>query len=135
MRFTSLFKYVYTDGKILYNDVNRFLTYYTNESSNALFYSGSVSKLINKLYPITMPYIPGKPIKVYVEEYLTDEKNGDFDTIEIQRADIPDEKTGEYNRTINIYRYFKETEHDFKEIDIREFVNRKKLHNERLNKK
>ena len=27
-------------------------------------------------------YIPGKPIKVYCEYFLTDKKNGNFDTID-----------------------------------------------------
>lgn len=28
-----------------------------------------------------MPYMPGEPIKVYCEDFLTDKKNGDFDTV------------------------------------------------------
>ena len=35
------------------------------------------------MIPITMPYIPGKPIKVYCEDFLADKKNGDFDTIDV----------------------------------------------------
>ena len=33
------------------------------------------------MFPITMPYIPGEPIKVFCEDFLTDKNNGDFDTV------------------------------------------------------
>ena len=49
------------------------------------------------MFPITMPYMPGKPIKVYCEEFLTDKNNGDFDTMGIFYA-VKDEKRIEINR-------------------------------------
>ena len=30
------------------------------------------------MFPITMPYSPGKAIAVYCEDFLTDKKNGDL---------------------------------------------------------
>ncbi len=38
-------------------------------------------RIIDKMFPITMPYMPGRPIKVCCEDFLTDKKNGDFDTV------------------------------------------------------
>ena len=57
------------------------------------------------MFPITMPYMPGKPIKVYCEDFLTDKKNGDFDTVGVFYA----EKTenGKQER-IEINRFFRE---------------------------
>ena len=38
------------------------------------------------MFPITMPYIPGDPIKVFCEDFLTDKNNGDFDTVGVLYA-------------------------------------------------
>ena len=43
--------------------------------------NGGASRLIDKMFPITMPYFPStKPYRVYSEEFLVDPKNGDYDT-------------------------------------------------------
>ena len=47
------------------------------------YHSGLVTKVIREMMPITMPFIPEKTIEVYVEDFLTDKKNGDFDTVGI----------------------------------------------------
>ena len=57
------------------------------------------------MFHITMPYMPGKPIKVYCEGFLTDKKNGDFDTVGVFYA------LKEENREpirIEINRFFRE---------------------------
>jgi len=61
------------------------------------------------MFPIVMPYMPGKPIKVYCEDFLTDKKNGDFDTVGIFYA-IKTEN-GQQER-IEINRFFREPEGD-----------------------
>ena len=57
------------------------------------------------MYPIKMPYMPGKPIKVYCEDFLFDPKNGDFDTVGVLYA--LKEEYGEPKR-IEINRFFRE---------------------------
>ena len=52
-----------------------------------------------------MPYMPGKPIKVYCEDFLTDKKNGDFDTVGVFYA--LKEEDGEQKK-IEINRFFRE---------------------------
>lgn len=79
-RMSSLFKSVKPDGSVTYNDVNRVICISLNNHL-ATYRSGLVSRIINEMFPITMPYMPGEPIKVYCEDFLVNEKNGDFDTV------------------------------------------------------
>ena len=77
-RMSHLFRKESLDGKVTYHDVDRsyfvdieepFNTYSTNDS------------FLDEMFPITMPYYPqvGKFV-IYAQEFLTDKKNGDFDT-------------------------------------------------------
>ena len=66
------------------------------------------------MFPITMPYMPGKPIKVYCEDFLTDKKNGDFDTVGVFYA--LKEENGEPIR-IEINRFFRESFENEKESE------------------
>ena len=99
--------------------------------STALNYSFELARrIINQMFPIEMPYmpyIPGKPIKVYYEDFLTDKKNGDFDTIGIFYA-WKTNNNGESEK-ININRFFKEPEGNKKcvwtEISKEEYYKRK----------
>ena len=69
------------------------------------------------MFPITMPYMPpSESIKVYAEDFLTDTKNGDFDTIGILTAIKPN------GDKIHINRYFKEGPDDWIEIDEKEYL-------------
>lgn len=79
-RMHGLFKNVYSDGRVEYSDVNRVVGININ-NPNAVFSSSSTRHIVNELYPITFPYMPpNKPYKVYTEDFLYDENNGDFDT-------------------------------------------------------
>ena len=127
-RMSSLFKYVYVDGSAKYRDVNRF--YGVNlDNPNASYHSGLIDRVMEEKFPITMPYFPeSKPFYVYCEEFLTDRKNGDYDTVGILYIIKPDGERVEINR------YFKEGEKDFVEIDVAEYEIRQKMHEERLEK-
>lgn len=92
--------------------LTRALSFYT-------FTTGLVTKIIDELFPITMPYNPGKAIAVYCEDFLTDKKNGDFDTRGIFYAIKPD------GEKIEINRFFKESEDGWNEIDKTEYDERK----------
>lgn len=116
-RMSSLFKYVYADGTIKYTDVDR--CYCVNTDGIGSYHSGLVREIVDELFPITMPYIPDKPFKVNCEEFLTDTKNGDFDTVGVLSIVKPNGKW------VDVYRYFKEENRGFVPISYQEYINRK----------
>lgn len=117
-RMSSLFKYVYADGTIKYCDVDNHYCFNIN-NPNSTYHSGLVQRLMDDMFPITMPYCPGSPIKIACEDFLTDKKNGDFDTVGVLYAINPDGERTEINR------FFKESDNEFVEIDEREYNKRK----------
>lgn len=119
-RMSSLFKYVYADGTVEYKDVNRYYCVDIN-NTEVTYYSGLVQRIIDEMFPITMPYSPGKAIAVYCEDFLTDKKNGDFDTRGIFYAVKPD------GEKIKINRFFKESKDGWDEIDETEYNQRKSI--------
>lgn len=124
-RMCSLFKRVYADGTVKYSDNN--YSYCINiHNSNSTYSSGLVGRIINEMFPITMPYMPGEPIKVYCEDFLTDKKNGDFDTVGVFYA--LKTENGKQER-IEINRFFRAPKGDEKgnwvEISKEEYTQRK----------
>lgn len=82
-RMSSLFKEVYNDGTVMYDDVNRVVK--VDQKGNC-WHNGVCSELVNKIHPITLPYFGGDVYKVYCREYTLTE-NG-------EEVELP----GEYNR-------------------------------------
>lgn len=125
-RMSSLFKDVYTDGTVKYTDVESSYCVSIHDSNNT-YSSGLVRGIIDEMFPIAMPYMPGKPIKVYCEDFLTDEKNGDFDTVGVFYA--LKTEYGEQKK-IEINRFFREPEGNeegsWTEISKEEYEKRKK---------
>ena len=125
-RMSSLFKDVYDDGHIEYEDVNRVIAY-DIASPDIPYHTGLADNFINEMYPVTMPYIPyDKPFKMYFETFLTDKKHGDYDTKAILYLTKPDGEKVEINR------YFREPEsegeptyHGWVEISKEEYEERK----------
>lgn len=117
-RMHSLFKKEYPDGTVEYVDTDRAIGV---DISDGLTYSSSlVNDYINKVYPITMPYEPlEKFYKVYTEDFLYNEKNGDFDTRAILRVEKPDGKQ------FKVGHYYKETSDGWKRISKLEYLYRK----------
>lgn len=114
-RMSSLFKYVYSDGAIKYKDVNRCVGVNVNNPEES-YHSGLIDRVMGELYPISMPYMPeNKPYRIYTEDFLTDTKNGDYDTVGILYVIKPD------GEKIKINRFFKEGEDDFIEIGKEEY--------------
>lgn len=116
-RMSSLFKEVYKDGTVKYCDIDR--SYCVNvDNPNITYYSRLVRRIIDKMFPIKMPYIPGKPIQVYCEKFL--------DTVGILYA--LKTENGEQEK-IEINRFFRESEDgeegDWIEISKEEYDNRK----------
>lgn len=126
-RMSSLFKEVYADGTVKYSDVERCCGVNIN-NPNLRYSSGLVDRIVDKLYPITMPYYPSTRLyQVYTEDFLSDPKNGDFDTVGILYLITPDLERVEINQ------YFKEDPNKgFTEIDEAEYKERKEAAKARM---
>ena len=107
-RMSSLFREETLDGKVSYHDNNR--AYFVNvEDPSDTYHSWNL--FLDEMFPITMPYMPGKDkYVIYAQTFLTDRKNGDFDTRGILYMDTP---KGE-RVALNIFM----TEKDGKMVDI-----------------
>lgn len=108
-RMSSLFRTETLDGKVSYRDVNR--AYCINIENPSETYSSAKGRVVDEFFPITMPYMPEKgQYKVYCQTFLTDRKNGDFDTQAILYFITPDGKRVDVNRY--------QTEKNGKMVDI-----------------
>lgn len=115
-RISSLFKRVDTDGNITYSDNDRVSCFDKNDVS---FGFGLVGSIIDEMFPITLPYYPTeKGYRVFVEDFLTKDGKGDFDTVGIMYAYKPN------GERIEINRFFKEEEHKMVEIEEVEYKER-----------
>lgn len=123
-RMSSLFKDVDPNGNVSYHDHDRISVH--EENSDTYWHSGHANKIIGEMFPIHMPYIPeSKPYVVEVNEFLTDRKNGDYDTVVYKEIIKPN------GEKIPVKRYFADSEHGMKEITYDEFMKRYKMHKER----
>ena len=132
LRMSSLFKEINRDGKIKFHDNDRVVCVDIDDPS-ATYHNGFVRDIIEEMYPITMPYMPSdKPFMVYCETFLTDPKNGDYDTKGIIYVKKPD------GERVDVMRYFKENEASsdpaFVEISESEYIDRKMRHRDRIKK-
>lgn len=119
-RMSSLFKDVYKDGTVKYTDVDRVLCFFNY--NDIPWHNGMVREIIDEIFPITMPYYPSDSYKVYCTEFLTDEANGDYDTIGILYV-----KKGDGNERHDINRYFKDgPDGKMVEITTREYLERRR---------
>lgn len=96
-RMSSLFRMETLDGKVSYRDIKR--AYCIDSENPSDTFSSAIDGVVDELFPITMPYMPenGK-YKVYCQTFLTDAKNGDFDTRAILYFITPDGKRIDVNR-------------------------------------
>lgn len=85
------------------------------------FYNGFITEVIDGLYPIAFPYQPTrKKYIAYVNDFLMDPANGDFDTMHLVSVRTPD---GEL-RPLNFY--YKEVDGHWCMITLDEWAGRKK---------
>lgn len=118
-RMSSLFKKVASDGTVTYSDVNR-VQAISADNPGVAYHNGFCTRLVDKIFPITMPYFPAtKKFKVVREEFLVDSAMGDYDTVVYLKIIAPDGKEIELNR------YFKETKDGMAQIDKAEYDERK----------
>lgn len=96
-RMGRLFQTKYDDGTVRYDDVDRVACCQIGKDYSCGF--GLLQDIVNKMYPITMPYYPPvQPYKIYFKEWLADPKNGDFDTVEALYLITPEGERVEINR-------------------------------------
>lgn len=96
-RMSSLFKTAYDDGRIEYHDVDRIVC--CNIDRNYTSHCGLLSDIVEKMYPITIPYYPpSQPYKIYYNDFLVDPKNGDYDTMVALYLVKPDGERVEINK-------------------------------------
>ncbi len=101
-RMSSLFKKVSVDGEVTYSDINRVQCRNIDDPTSA-YHNGFATRLIDKIFPITMPYFPtAKPFQLFREEFLVNPKSGDYDTVAYLYILMPD------GQKIELNRYFKE---------------------------
>ena len=114
-RMSSLFRKETVDGKVTYCDVNR--AYSVNvETPSDTFSCGRETNIVDEMFPIKMPYLPEKEeYKVYIQTFLADKKNGDFDTQGILYLITPEGKR------IDINRYYTEKNGEMVEISKDEY--------------
>lgn len=118
-RMSSLFKYVCPDGIVEYSDNGRVICANVN-NPDVSFTTKVARDIIDKMFPITMPYAPKtKPYKVIMEDFLTDPANGDYDTQGVLYTIDPD------GNRIEINRYFAEINRKFVEITPEMYFERK----------
>ena len=120
LRVGGLYKTEYQDGRIEVSDIRRVFCKDIN-NPNATFTNSFITDIVDKMYPITLPYMPySEPIIVYTEDFLYDTNlHYDSDTLAVYHLDHP-----EYGKEM-IGRYFKDIDGKFVEIDVEEFIKRK----------
>ena len=118
-RMPSLFRKETIDGKVMYHDNSRIICRELGKDSGS-FYSGICADVVDEMFPITLPYVGNDLYTVYVIEYLFDEKNGDFDTIEVVYIKNPN------GEQVPVGRYFTEKDNKLKEISKEEFAELKR---------
>lgn len=124
-RMKSLFKEVYTDGTVVYSDMNA-ITCIDIDDVCCQYHNPLVFNILKDMFPITMPYMPIGGTMVYCSDFIVDPKNEEFDTLAIFHAISPDKGRIEINR------FFKETEDGtWNEIDASEYNERRILAKER----
>ena len=79
LRFTFLFKEVNkTNGDVIFKDLSRAYHVYTDDPDN-MYRSNFTDRIINEMYPITMPYIPeDNPYKIFLKKSVDKSKPGDL---------------------------------------------------------
>lgn len=117
-RMSSLFKDVDVDENITYSDINRVSC--IDKDSGVSFSSGVGTGIIDKLFPIELPYNP--PVRPFIIEYasgLINPELGDYDIEAFYRVITP---SGENIPLNKFYQYVKEDgKEKRKEITHEEF--------------
>ena len=118
-RMSSLFKDVYDDGTVKFTDINRV---HCVDLVNPIIsrHFRLADNLIDESFPIEMPYYPtNDPYKLYMEDFLVDPENGDYDTLGFFYLITP------YGERIEVNKFYKEQDSEWVEIGVEEYIDRK----------
>lgn len=119
-RMYSLFKDVYEDGTVKYNDNNRYFC--IDIESKDTYTNRYVREIIDELFPITMPYMPPvNKFKVYTQEFIAvgyKADDEDYNTRGILYCITPEGEKVEINR------FFADGENGMEEISQLEYAER-----------
>ena len=123
LRRSSLFKTVYSDGTVEYNDSGT--SYCVDKNGGASYTSTFIQEEALKAlsergindYCVTFPYLPAREkLKIVTEDCMYDKtQKGDYDTIGILYVDVPQ------HGKIVIDKFYKETENGFELISKEEY--------------
>lgn len=105
-RMSRLFKKVDFDGHVSYDDVDR-VTFVDINSPTIPWRNGMVRRIVNEMFPITMPYTGDVEYIVYGEDCLFDRTRGDYDTQGFYY--IIKKTPGGKEEKIKLNRYFRES--------------------------
>ena len=118
-RMSSLFREETLDGKVSYSDVHRVV--YIDEYGG-WWINGTIREVIDKMFPITMPFLPSdKQYKVYGEKFLLDKNNGSYDHQAFMYVITPD------GEKIELDEYYKEVNREMVKISKEEYFKDKSL--------
>lgn len=129
VRQSSLFKHVHPDGTVTYNDVDRAVCVDADDKHDTHHFGLSAS-IVDELFPITFPYMPGnKSYKVVDRIFATNGNPGEFDTVGILRVECQDGSVHLINK------FYKEGKDDWIAINKEEFELRLQSYKDSLNNK
>lgn len=120
-RRSSLFRDKNDDGTYSYRDVDRVICVEDMGDHKSYSHYSLVSRIIDELHPITMPYCPTcKPIEVEVKLFDSVKAQiGSYDTVAVLDYRLPGE-----TEKHGINRFFKEIDHKMVEIGFTEYNER-----------
>lgn len=134
LRRSALFKTVYPDGHIEYEDIHT--SYCIDNNTKATYTNTFIQREAIKAlseqgidhYCVTFPYCPQRiKLKIVTEDCMYDRTQmGDYDTIGILYADVP--RRGK----VDINKFYKETENGFVPISKEEYDARILIANKNL---
>lgn len=118
-RMSSLFKDIYDDGTVKLTDVDR-VSCINIDNPISTWHCRLGDDIVDELFPIEMPYYPtNDPYKLYMEDFLLDPENGDYDTQGFFYLITPDGDRVEVNK------FYKEQDGEWVEIGVEEYNDRK----------
>lgn len=131
-RYSSLFKDVDSNGNIRFHDTQRAL-FYDGDAKYASHY-GRASRFVDQFFPVTMPYYPTEPYKVYGELILSDaelKKYTDWDYEAFYYILTPEGEKIELNKFFKVFDA--NPKRDIKDIDVE--ISKEEFENVKNNKK
>ena len=119
-RMSSLFKDVYDDGTVKFTDVDR-VSCIDIDNPTISWHCRLGNNIVDELFPIEMPYYPtNDPYKLYMEDFLLDPENGDYDTQGFFYLITPN------GEKIEVNKFYKEQDGEWVEIEVDEYIYRKR---------